>query len=173
MPEGAGADSLFVTHKAGFFAQGRYTIGTLKSAGVENDYDIVRWPTPDGKAAPTGVAASYLAINKATQNAEAAFLFWTEYLSKDGQIFRLQGGGNAVPSIAGADEVVLEDNYPAHAQTFLDMRAIGYEDFAAEAVVPGLSGDISAEFQKLYEGKQTAQETLDAAAKLYQEKSAG
>ena len=34
MPEGAGADSVFVTHKAGFFSQGRYTIGTVESAGV-------------------------------------------------------------------------------------------------------------------------------------------
>ena len=33
LPEGAGADSVFVTHKAGFFVQGRYTIGTVKAAG--------------------------------------------------------------------------------------------------------------------------------------------
>ncbi len=48
MPEGAGADSVFVTHKAGFFSQGRYTIGTVESAGEQDSYDIVRWPTPDG-----------------------------------------------------------------------------------------------------------------------------
>ena len=55
----------------------------------------------------------------------------------EGQTFRLEGGGNAVPSIKGADEVVLEDGYPAHAQTFLDMRDIGFENYAAEARVPG------------------------------------
>ena len=171
LPEGAGADSLFVTHKAGFFAQGRYTIGTLESAGVQDDYDIVRWPTPDGEAAPTGVAASYLAINANTKSEDAAFTFWTEFLSAEGQMFRLQGGGNAVPSIKGADEVVLEDGYPANAQTFLDMRDIGFANYAPEARVPGLSTDISDLFLKLYEGKADAQGTLDEVAALVAEKT--
>ena len=121
-----------MTHKAGFFAQGRYTIGTLKGAKVQDGYDVVDWPTPDGKPAPTGVAASYLAINADTKNKDAAFTYWTEFLSAEGQTFRLTGGGNAVPSIKGADEVVLEDNYPTHAQTFLDMRDIGFANYAAE-----------------------------------------
>lgn len=171
LPDGAGADSLFVTHKAGFFVQGRYTIGTLRSAGVEDSYDIVRWPTPDGKAAPTGVAASYLAINADSKSKDAAFTFWTEFLSAEGQTFRLQGGGNAVPSIKGADDVVLEDGYPAHAQTFLDMRDIGFGNHSAEARVPGLSTDISDIFLSLYEGKQDAQATLDEVADLVAEKS--
>lgn len=171
MPEGAGADSVFVTHKAGFFSQGRYTIGTVTSAGEEDSYDIVRWPTPDGAEAPTGVATSYLAINDKTDAEDAAFTFWTEFLSAEGQTFRLEGGGNAVPSIKGADDVVLEGDYPAHAQTFLDMRDIGFEDYAAEAVVPGLSTDISDLFLKLYEDKADAQATLDAVADLVAEKS--
>lgn len=171
MPEGAGADSVFVTHKAGFFSQGRYTIGTVTSAGEQDSYDIVRWPTPDGQPAPTGVATSYLAINAKTDAPDAAFTFWTEFLSAEGQTFRLQGGGNAVPSIAGADDVVLEDGYPAHAQTFLDMRDIGFEDYAAEAVVPGLSTDVSDLFLKLYQGKAGTQETLDAVAALIAEKT--
>ena len=171
LPDGAGADSVFVTHKAGFFVQGRYTIGTVQTAGDPEAYDIVRWPTPDGQAAPTGVATSYLAINGKTAAKDAAFTFWTEFLSAEGQTFRLEGGGNAVPSIKGADEVVLEDGYPAHAQTFLDMRDIGFEDYAAEAKVPSLSTDISEIFLKLYQGKQDAQATLDEAAELVAEKS--
>ncbi|MET4639812.1 sugar ABC transporter substrate-binding protein [Mycetocola sp. 2940] len=166
LPEGAGADSLFVSHKAGFFSQGRYTIGTVKSAGEEASYDIVRWPTPDGSAAPTGVATSYLAINRNTEKKDAAFTFWTEFLSAEGQTFRLQGGGNAVPSIKGADDVVLEDGYPAHAQTFLDMRDIGFEDHPTVAAVPGLSTDISDLMLSLYEGKSDAQSTLDTIADL-------
>ncbi len=171
LPEGAGADSLFVSHKAGFFSQGRYTIGTVTSAGEEASYDIVRWPTPDGSEAPTGVATSYLAINGKTKNTDAAFTFWTEFLSAEGQTFRLQGGGNAVPSIKGADEVVLEDGYPAHAQTFLDMRDIGFEDHPTVAAVPGLSTDISDLMLALYEGKSDAQATLDAIADLIASKS--
>ncbi|MCD2442884.1 sugar ABC transporter substrate-binding protein [Agromyces sp. SYSU K20354] len=171
MPEGAGADSTFVTHKAGFFSQGRYTIGTVESAGVAESYDIVRWPTPDGAEAPTGVAASYLAINGRTDASEAAFTFWTEFLSAEGQTFRLEGGGNAVPSIQGADDVVLEADYPAHAQTFLDMRDIGFANHPGEAAVPGLSTDISDLFLALYDGKADAQGTLDAVADLVADKT--
>ncbi|UPL19056.1 ABC transporter substrate-binding protein [Microbacterium aurugineum] len=171
LPDGAGADSIFVTHKAGFFVQGRYTIGTVKATGEEDSYDIVRWPTPDGEAAPTGVATSFLAINGETKVKDAAFTFWTEFLSAEGQTFRLEGGGNAVPSIKGADDVVLEGDYPVHAQTFLDMRDIGFTNYPAEARVPGLPVAISEEFQKLYEGKTDAQETLDTIAGVVEDRS--
>ena len=62
--------------------------------------------------------------------------------------------------------MVLADHYPAHAQTLLDMKDIGFEDPAPEARVPGLSTDISDQMLKLYQGKQTAQQALDAAAGL-------
>ncbi|MGO4592557.1 sugar ABC transporter substrate-binding protein [Leifsonia sp. 2TAF2] len=172
LPEGAGADSVFVTHKAGFFVQGRYTIGTVKAAGDPQDYDVAPWPTPSGKAAPTGVAVSYLAINAKTKNKDAAFEFWTNFLSSQGQTARLQGGGNAVPSIKGADKVVL-DGYPQHAQTLLDMRDIGFEDNATEASVPGLSSDISDKMLALYQGKSTAKETLNEVAKMIADKTGG
>lgn len=174
LPEGAGADSVFVSHQAGFFAQGRYTIGPLREAGVEESYDIVRWPTPDGTAAPTTVAASYLAVNKATESPDQAFEFWTSFLSPEGQTFRLEGGGNAVPSIEGADDVVLEDGYPEHAQTFLDMREIGFANYAAESTVPGLSTDINDAMLDLYQGAGgSAQDTLDKVAQLVTDATEG
>ena len=172
LPEGAGADSVFVTHKAGFFVQGRYTIGTVKAAGDPDNYDVAPWPTPDGKAAPTGVAVSYLAINAKTKNKDAAFAFWTAFLSAEGQTFRLKGGGNAVPSIKGADSVVL-DGYPAHAQTLLDMRDIGFVNYATEARVPGLSSAINDKILALYQGKASTKDTLDAVAKLVADKTGG
>ena len=98
MPEGAGADSVFVTHKAGFFSQGRYTIGTRRERGRAGQ--LRHRPLADARRpaeAPTGVATSYLAINGKTDAKDAAFTFWTEFLSAEGQTFRLQGGGNAVP----------------------------------------------------------------------------
>lgn len=172
LPEGAGADSVFVTHKSGFFVQGRYTIGTVKAAGDPQNYDVAPWPTPTGKAAPTGVAVSYLAINAKTKNKDAAFTFWTNFLSAQGQTFRLKGGGNAVPSIKGADSVVL-DGYPKHAQTMLDMRDIGFEDYTTEASVPGLSSDISDKMLALYQGKASTQSTLDDVAKMIADKTGG
>jgi len=171
LPDAPGPDNLFVTHKAGFYIEGRYGISTVKSANVQDNYDIVRWPTVDGKARPTGVAASYLAINPAAKSPDAAFLFWTEFLSAQGQIFRLQGGGNAVPSIKGADQVVLEDNYPPNAQAFLDMRDIGFVNYPTEAKIAGLPDDINDLLLKLYAGKADAASTLDQIAALVKQKS--
>lgn len=173
LPEGSGSETLLVTHKLGFLAAGRYTIGAIRGAGADETlFDIVRWPTPDGKAAPTGVAASYLAINKKVGDKEAALTFFSAFLDAEGQKLRLEGTGNAVPSIKGADDIVLSGNYPAHAQTMLDMRDIGYSNFPAEAAVPDLSNQISVEYmQPLYEGKKDAQTTLDEVAALVAEKT--
>ena len=165
---------MLVTHKLGFFAAGRYTIAAIRGAGVDETlYDIVRWPSVDGTAKPTGVAASYLAINAKTADPEAALKFFTAFLDADGQKLRLEGAGNAVPSINGADDIVLSEGYPAHAQTMLDMRDLGYSNFPTEAAVPDLSNQISVEYmQPLYEGKSDAKSTLEAVAKLVEEKTA-
>jgi multiple sugar transport system substrate-binding protein len=170
MPTGDGSDAVFSAHGAGFYVQGRYTIGTVDAAGDPQNYDIAPWPTPTGKLAPTGVATSYLAINANTKAKDAAFAFWTSFLSKEGQTFRLKGGGNAVPSIAGADSVVL-DGYPAHAQTMLDLLKTGFEDPKTEANVPGLSTQVAAIMLTLYQGKVTAKQALNQTAALIKSKT--
>lgn len=160
-----GSDALFVTGKVGFFCQGRYTIGSIKAAADPNDFDVVRWPSVTGQPMPSGVAASYLAINKASKNADAAWAFFQEFVGVEGQTFRLQGGGNAVPSVKGADSVVL-DGYPAHAQAMLDARDIGFAAPVAEGIHPGLSGDISNALHELYIGKATFDATIAAIDSL-------
>lgn len=170
MPTGDGSDAVFSAHGAGFYVQGRYTIATVKTAGDPQNYDIAPWPTPSGKLAPTGVATSYLAINAKTPSQTAAFAFWTAFLSKAGQTYRLKGGGNAVPSIAGAESVVL-DGYPAHAQTMLDLLKTGFEDPKTEANVPGLSTQVSAIMLNLYQGKLSAKAALDQTATLIKSKT--
>ncbi|MET3920973.1 extracellular solute-binding protein [Arthrobacter sp. UYEF20] len=153
LPEGSGGDSLFATHKAGFYVQGRYGIATAAQSGNKDDYDIAPWPSVSGKPGASGVAASYLVINAKSKSPEAATTFLTDFLSAKGQSLRLADGGNAVPSIKGADAVVLDGSYPAHAQTFLDLRDAGFSDYAKEARVPGLSSDVSELMLSLYEGK--------------------
>jgi len=165
-PSGDSSDNQFVEHKVGFYPEGRYVIGTVSAAGSKDSYDIAPWPTPSGKAAPTDVAASFLAINGKTKVKDAAFKFWSAYVGKAGQIFRLSTGGNAVPSIQGVDSIVTSSKYPAHAQTFLDMVHIGYTNAAIEATVPGLSDDIAKEMRAIYAGTDTAQAGLDKIAAL-------
>ncbi|MDO4242373.1 MAG: sugar ABC transporter substrate-binding protein [Actinomyces sp.] len=167
LPEGSGADAMFLTDKLAFFAQGRYTANTLRSAGVDlSAYDIAPWPTPEGTAAPTGLAASFLAINAKAADPQAAYTFFSSFLSVEGQRIRL-ASGTAVPSVKGADDLVTNDDFPAHAQTMLDMRDAGYTNNRAEASVPGLSSTIATDHMlPLYQGKAQPQETLDAIAAL-------
>jgi len=80
----------------------------------------------------------------------------------------LADGGNAVPSVKGADSVVLDGNYPAHAKSFLDMTSAGFEDFAVEAKVPGLSSDVSTAMLGMYQGKTSPADTITAVSKLMQ-----
>lgn len=167
-PEGDSASNKFVSHKVGFYPSGRYRIGTVTDAGVQDSYDIVPWPTPSGVQGSTGVAASFLAINAQTEKQDAAFRFWTAFLSAEGQTFRLADGGNAVPSIKGADAdaIVTGGGYPANSKVFLEMRDMGYSNFPLEATVPGLGDSINGEIRKLYDGQQTAQQALDNIAAL-------
>lgn len=172
LPEGSGSDPLFLTDKLAFYAQGRYTVSALESAGVDMErFDIVRWPTPDGSASESGLASSFLAINAKAKDKDAAFTFFSEFLSAEGQKIRL-ASGSAVPSIAGADDLVLDAGFPAHAQTMLDMRDMGFTNFPTEAMVANLSGKISNDYMlPMYQGKIPVQEALDGVAALVAEES--
>lgn len=158
LPEGNGGDAQFLKHKAGFFAGGRWMIDTV-AKGSKDDYDIVPFPSADGGGTPGAVAASYLALNKDSKHAEAAWTFLSEFVSQPGQTFRLKGGGNAVPSVRGAEQVVLE-GYPAHAQTFLDVRDTGFANYPEEVGVPGLTADINNRLMRLWTGKSGFDATM-------------
>lgn len=173
MPSGADGDTLLVTDKLGFSVQGRYTMATVVGAGRNPaDFDVVRWPTPDGKAAPSGVASSFLVINKKAADPAAAYTFFSEFLSKEGQTARLKDKGNALPSISGIDSIVTDSAVPEHVKSLIDMRDEGFTNFPAEAAVPGLSAQISSDIMlPLYQGKTSAQDALDQTAALVAKKS--
>lgn len=159
------ADSPFVAHKAGFLVEGRYGISDAIQSGSKSSYDIAPWPSLTGHAMPSGVALSYLAINKSTKNVDQAFTFFTNFVSAKGQMFRLRGAGNAVPTISGADSVVL-DGFPKHAKTFLDLRDNGFVDYLTEEKSPGLSTDISNAMLSYYQGHKSLDQAISAIAKL-------
>ncbi len=99
LPRGQGSDAMFLGQQVGFVSGGRWLLPAFKQAkGLE--YDYVTWPTNTGKKIePTLIGTSYMVINAQSPNKEAAFAFLTDFCSKEGQIFRLKGGGNALPSI--------------------------------------------------------------------------
>jgi multiple sugar transport system substrate-binding protein len=143
LPEGQGQEALFMSNNVGFaISVGRWVLPLFKQ-NKNLDYDIVPYPSPDSKMPVTPVAAASLVINKEAKDVNAAFTFLTQFVSKKGQEFRLSDAGNAVPSVPGPDNVVLEGGLPEHAKYFLELRQKGYSLPIEEARTPGLSEEIS------------------------------
>ena len=142
LPKGQGSDLALLSGQTGFIAVGRWDLPEFKSAGIK--YDCVPFPTPSGKIGPAPVPLAYMVINAKTKLQDQAFDFLTNYVSPEGQKFRLQGGGNAVPSIQApqTESVVTDGNDPAHARYLLDARNVGYSLPPAEGFAAGLSDDI-------------------------------
>ena len=150
LPKGQGIDAMFLSQQAAFIGAGRWLLPVFKKAqGL--DFDIVTYPTNTGKKIESApIPTAYAVINISSPNQDAAFTFLTDFVSKDGQVFRLKGGGNAVPSVRGADDVVSEDNVPPNWQALIDAREVGYAHFAEVARVPGLADDIAKTFDELW-----------------------
>jgi multiple sugar transport system substrate-binding protein len=75
---------------------------------------------------PVPVNTAALSVNANHKNQAKALDFLGNYVNAEGQKFRLSDGGNAVPSVKGLDEIVTEDNDPAHGTLFNDVAAEGY-----------------------------------------------
>jgi multiple sugar transport system substrate-binding protein len=148
-----GSDAAFVKHEIGFYGEGRYTIATAKESGAPQDYDIVGFPTTTGEPAPTAIAQAFMSVNKDSKHPKEAFTFLTEFVSKQGQQVRLGNAGNAVPSVKGADDIVLKDGYPANAQAFLTIRDQGFGVLPQEAARPGLTTDLQDLTMQLWTAK--------------------
>jgi multiple sugar transport system substrate-binding protein len=142
LPKGQGMDAMFLSEQTAFITAGRWLLPVFKKA-ANLQFDIVTWPTNTGKQnEPVPIPTAYMVQNAKTANPEATFAFLTDFVSKEGQTFRLQGGGNAIPAIKGADNVVSEGNLPANWQALIDAREVGTAIWPAQANTPGLSDDI-------------------------------
>ncbi|MCO1338633.1 hypothetical protein BJH93_06975 [Kocuria polaris] len=122
LPQGQGADALFFSGQMAFLNMGRWVLPNLMDLNF--GFDVAPHPSPSGKdfmSVPLGAAA--IAVNAKARNPEGALEFVANYVSPDGQRARLSGGGNAVPSIAGLDDVVTEDGIPEHAHFFNEIAA--------------------------------------------------
>lgn len=125
LPKGQSGDALFLAGQLAFNNVGRWALPTLDSAKF--GYDIAPLPSPSGKdIMPVPVATAAIALNAKAKNREKALELIGNYVSKEGQKFRLAGGGNAVASVKGLDELVTEGGVPAHGKLFSDVVAKGY-----------------------------------------------
>jgi len=165
LPKGQGNDLALISGQTGFISVGRWDLPEFKTAGIK--YDLVPFPSVSGKIAPVGIPLAYMVINKKTKLMDQAFDFVTNYVSPEGQVFRLSGGGNAVPSIqsAATAKVVTEGNDPQHAQYLLDARNVGYGLFPAEGFAAGLSTDIQTSLDPVFlQGKDVKTALAGVAA---------
>jgi multiple sugar transport system substrate-binding protein len=160
LPQGAGKDALIQSGQAGFAAYGRWLAPQVRDS-EQFTFDIVPFPTNTGnKFEPHPMAAALICMNAATEHPDEAFQFITNWVSRDGQIMRLSGQGNAVPSIAGAEEVVLDDPFPEHRQYLLDMRENGFVTYEDEASISSLNGEINSAFEVMFVNGGNAQDYL-------------
>jgi multiple sugar transport system substrate-binding protein len=164
LPKGQTADAMLMADQLAFTVAGRWTVPQYQKA-LGAKADIVPHPTPDGKLPQTMVIGSWAAINKKSRHLTKAFAFLSDYVSAKGQDYREKGGGISVPSIKGADQVVLSGHYPAHAKTFIDLRDNGYSSTVEETRHPAISNDIFAPLDKYFTNGGDAKKVLDGIAK--------
>jgi len=148
LPKGQGIDALFYAQQLASCQMGRWILPNLKK--LKFGYDIAPYPSEDGKSfAPVNIPVAAMGVNAKAKDGEAALWWTTRYVSVDGQKARLAGGGNAVPSIPGAEDVVTEGNLPEHAAYFNDVAKVGYAIPLTIATKPAVATNINAEIDKV------------------------
>jgi multiple sugar transport system substrate-binding protein len=126
LPKEATVDGLFYAGKLATITYGRWILPNLRKLRI-SDYDMAPFASEDGKTfAPTPVATAAMSVNANAKNPAVALHFLAKFTNADGQRYRLSGGGNAVPSQPGMDEVVTENNEPEHSPWFTDIATAGY-----------------------------------------------
>lgn len=158
LPKGQGVDALFKSGQMATSQYGRWLLPDLRK--LKNmQFDMVPMPSPDGKTVmPVAVYCAAMSVNAAAQDLKAAQMFAGRYLNADGQRFRLGGGGNAVPSIKGLDDVVLEGGVPANAKLFNDIAAKGWSIPLPIARSASVSTNFGTQADTLIKGGASAKE---------------
>lgn len=127
LPKGQGVDSLFYAGQLATMSYGRWVLPNLKKLNGKIDYDLTVLPSEDGKSIPSvPVGTSSIAVNAKATNPAAALKFVSDYTNADGQRYRLSGGGNALPTLPGLEDIATEDNDPAHGGWFNDLAKAGW-----------------------------------------------
>ncbi|MBA2725061.1 MAG: extracellular solute-binding protein [Actinobacteria bacterium] len=148
LPKGQGIDALFYAKQLASCQMGRWILPNLKK--LDLNYDIAPFPSEDGKSfAPVNIPVAAMGVNAKAKDADAALWFTTRYVSAEGQKARLAGGGNAVPSIPGAEDIVTEGGLPEHASYWNEVAKTGYAIPPAIATKPAVAANINSEIDKL------------------------
>jgi multiple sugar transport system substrate-binding protein len=160
LPKGQDSSALFYAQQTASGSWGRWILPNLKK--LKFNYDIAPYPSEDGKKImPVVIPVASMGVNPKAKDQNAALWFTTRYVSVEGQKARLAGGGNAVPSIPGAEEVVTEGNLPAHASIWNEVAKVGYAIPQAIASKPEVGANINAEIDKVIKSGADAKTFAD------------
>src|SRR5699024_6779945 len=97
---------------------------------------------------------------KHSKNVEEAMKFLSYYTSEEGQRDRLTDGGNAVPSVAAADDIIEKADIPEHSSYLIEARNIGQvEDQMSK--VPGLDEVINSILDLMFLQQEDFDKALD------------
>lgn len=163
LTEGISTESLMMSNQLAFNAIGRWVTPTF----IKNNFttfDYIPFPTKTGdelKEVATTIA--FLGVNAKTKHANEAMKFLSYYVSTESQKIRL-AGGNAVPSVNGAESLIEEAKVPAHASYLLDMRTISFAPSGPqmnEYNYSGLDAEMKAAYELLFTGKKNVSETIE------------
>lgn len=158
LTSGESPDTLFVSGQAGMLYAGRWYVADFTDLSFE--YDVVPFPYyEEPSQAICAMPATPMVINKKSENPDAVWEFVSFYCGEEGQKLRMEGQGNAVPTVDGLDEIVLTGT-PKNAQSFLDAIDIALVYPKAEALHPGMTDSITGEVEKLLVGEQDVDQTL-------------
>lgn len=159
LTSGESPDTLFVSGQAGLLYAGRWYVADFTELSFT--YDVVPFPYYEEPAQQMcAMPATPMVINKNTENADAVWEFVSFYCGSEGQKLRMEGQGNAVPTVDGLNDIVLTGT-PEHAQYFLDAVDTALVYPRAEATHPGLTDAISEEAEKMLVGEQDVDKTIE------------
>ncbi|MFB4213086.1 ABC transporter substrate-binding protein [Shouchella sp. JSM 1781072] len=162
MPEGQGIEAMFISGQVGFVSAGRWLTPMFLETSL--DFDYIPFPSNTGEQLETAaIATAYMAVNSNSDHVEEAMEFISYYTSTEGQEVRLDGEGNAVPSVEGIDEIVLNQDRPEHGQYLLDARGVG-RVIDLEFTSPGLNEDLEDIYELMMLGDIDAAEALEQSS---------
>ncbi|MCP3763466.1 sugar ABC transporter substrate-binding protein [Domibacillus sp. A3M-37] len=174
LPKGQGLDAMFMSNKVGFVAAGNWLV-PMFSQNPSLKFDFVPFPTNTGnKREPVQVPTAYMSVSAKSDVAEEAMKFATYYVSKEGQEVRLKGSGNAVPSIKGIDDVVVEGSPVEHIQYLIDGRDTGFANGSPrmfKGQIPGLNIEWEEQFDLMFLGKQDVDKTIQKITEITKQKT--
>ncbi|WP_018933016.1 ABC transporter substrate-binding protein [Gracilibacillus lacisalsi] len=159
LPEGQGPDAMFMSNQTAFVGAGRwYTPMFRENESLEFDY--IPWPTNTGnKLEPVTIGTAYLSATTDSDNLEEAKKFLSFYTSEEGQRARLEGNGNAVPSISSVDDIIEGAEVPEHASYLIDTRDIGKVE-THQSIIPGLESEVTSIFDLMFLGENTPEAAI-------------